>query len=590
MKQGFIRTMLAVLTAIALPYPAAADEHDSLYREYIRLYCAQDKDQQFYKLSNRLKKYYLDRERQDSYYKIEMNEAIYECDHHSPYQAIRKSIEVLNKMKDENYNGENLVYLALGTIFQSCGNQKVAEHYYKEAINNINDHNDQLSMDAYSRMANLLMMTNPQEARTWNSKYEFLSEKSPNYHQVYLFVETVIDFTLDNREAYEKSRKAYMDYHEQGTELDNFGMDAIRIMDLGWGKDYKEALQQLENKTIDLTDIGRYDLSIIISRRHGQYEEALQTAIRRAQCVDSLNLNLQLHSINELSIETALVKTRTQAASDRIRWMTIVLILAVAFIFTTSIMTYRRMLTRNRLKSRNEQLRQALSMAEESDKMKSEFVRSVSHEIRTPLNAINGFAEIVTNPAMELPANEREDLINRINDNVNAITDIVDNMLKTADLSSTDYYPKTGNLLCNQVLSQLLYSYRDKVSSKIELRYTTGVMNRFSIHSNQNGLEQILTHLIENSIKFTTEGSIELNCSMADQNTVAITLTDTGCGIPQDRQEKIFDQFYKVNSFQQGIGLGLTVSKKIAQKLGGDLTIDNTYTNGARFVLTLPVE
>ena len=71
---------------------------------------------------------------------------------------------------------------------------------------------------------------------------------------------------------------------------------------------------------------------------------------------------------------------------------------------------------------------------------------------------------------------------------------------------------------------------------------------------------------------------------------VIITLTDTGCGISKEEQEKIFDQFYKSDAFQQGIGLGLTVSKKIAQKLGGDLTVDDSYTNGARFVLTLPFE
>lgn len=102
-------------------------------------------------------------------------------------------------------------------------------------------------------------------------------------------------------------------------------------------------------------------------------------------------------------------------------------------------------------------------------------------------------------------------------------------------------------------------------------------------------MEKIIEHLIDNAIKFTQHGFIELNCTQKD-DTIEISLTDTGCGIPADKQDDIFEEFVKADAFRQGIGLGLTVSRKMAQKMGGNLQLDKTYTAGARFVLTLPIQ
>ena len=182
-------------------------------------------------------------------------------------------------------------------------------------------------------------------------------------------------------------------------------------------------------------------------------------------------------------------------------------------------------------------------------------------------------------------------LLNRIKENVQAITTIVDEMLQMADKESNEFYPKTESIYCNQTLSAIIYKYRSQVSSNVELNYTTDVINRFSINTNKEGVTKIIDHLIQNAIKFTQKGFITLHCEESyDNKKVLISVTDTGKGISPDKQEKVFEGFYKEDSFKQGIGLGLTVSRKIAQKLGGDLTIDKSYTNGARFILSLPFE
>ena len=110
------------------------------------------------------------------------------------------------------------------------------------------------------------------------------------------------------------------------------------------------------------------------------------------------------------------------------------------------------------------------------------------------------------------------------------------------------------------------------------------------ILSNPERISQLLTNLAHNAIKFTAHGSIELTYSVWEaEKKLEISITDTGIGIPKEKQEEVFERFYKMNSFSQGTGLGLSISRTIAEKLGGSLRIDSSYTDGCRMVLTLPL-
>jgi signal transduction histidine kinase len=101
-------------------------------------------------------------------------------------------------------------------------------------------------------------------------------------------------------------------------------------------------------------------------------------------------------------------------------------------------------------------------------------------------------------------------------------------------------------------------------------------------------LLKVLGELLHNANKFTREGYISIECDEKDEHHVYIAVSDTGSGIPEGEQERIFTQFTKLNDFNEGLGMGLTLSRRIARLLGGELTLDTTYHNGARFVLTLP--
>ena len=333
------------------------------------------------------------------------------------------------------------------------------------------------------------------------------------------------------------------------------------------------------------------DMKIIIYKMMGRMDQAFNTSQQRMECIDSLFSDMLYNNLNKANSSTDMALTKSLAAQKQRNMLFAILVMAIIIIvmLVFVVMYFRR--SKQNLHEKNEQLTSALAMAEEGEKMKTEFVRSVSHEIRTPLNAINGFNELLNTPGLDLPEEERADLLHRIEKNVQDITKIVDDMLRIADKESNEFYPKSDRIYCNQFLQGIIYGYRNKCNAHVELQYTTKVINRFQVLTNTEGLRKVLEQVIENAIKFTKEGFIRLHCERSeDGNKLIISVSDSGCGVPKEQQEHIFDGFYKVDSFEQGIGLGLAVSKKIATKLGGDLIIDSKYIGGARFVLTIPIE
>ena len=165
------------------------------------------------------------------------------------------------------------------------------------------------------------------------------------------------------------------------------------------------------------------------------------------------------------------------------------------------------------------------------------------------------------------------------------------NQLRTALVEeSSNFYPKLDKIYCNTFLSGLLYEHRSKVSSIIELNYTTRVVDRFQIESNEEGLRKIINQLIHNAIRYTKRGFIRLHCEKSDnEKKLIISLSDSGSGITDEQRKFIADSFYN-SDVNEPEDTGFATSKKIAQILGGTLKYDENYTEGTRFVLILPLK
>lgn len=229
----------------------------------------------------------------------------------------------------------------------------------------------------------------------------------------------------------------------------------------------------------------------------------------------------------------------------------------------------------------------ALAKAEHADKMKREFISNVSHEIRTPLNAISGFTQLLLDPDLEMPREDKIVCNDQIQENTEKLTKLINNIL---EISTLDTSPDTANkelVDCNELLDGIKAYYCDLKDININYQPDKKVF----IHSDVTRIRSILSKLIENSMKYAYKEPLTLGLSL-DENPgqVTIYVADQGPGIPVSMEFSIFERFKKVDEFSPGLGLGLSIAKTLAESLGGMLRLDIKYKGGCRFVLILPVE
>ncbi len=241
------------------------------------------------------------------------------------------------------------------------------------------------------------------------------------------------------------------------------------------------------------------------------------------------------------------------------------------------------------------ELIQAKVKAEESDKLKTAFLANMSHEIRTPMNGILGFAEMLNDE--NLSAGNKKKYLDIIYSNgkmlVNLIDDIIDFAKIEAGQINISLQDFSLNNLLTQVHSSFLTEQLKKDKSKVKLRIRKAFANEECfIQSDPNRLRQILTNLVGNSFKFTSEGYIEFGYKKHKNNMLHFYVKDTGIGIPKDKLDVIFDRFIQADSSSTrkygGSGLGLAISKGFVELLGGDMWAESAYGEGSVFSFTVP--
>ena len=262
----------------------------------------------------------------------------------------------------------------------------------------------------------------------------------------------------------------------------------------------------------------------------------------------------------------------------------------MAFFLMTGLYIFVYIMGRRRLMrkiwARNKALRAALDKAHESDRLKTAFIQNMSHEIRTPLNAINGFTQLLCNPGFELSKEERQDMVNRITKSCDNITSIVGELLDMSEGESQhDRMTVAVNALCSEMLDDL----KAANEKGLDLQFSTALPDDFTVETNEPNLRRIVRRVLDNAMKFTEKGSITLSCETIGPQLV-VSVADTGIGIEPGNRERIFENFTKLDDYVQGVGLGLPLSRRLARMLGGDVTYDNTYAGGSRFLISLPIK
>lgn len=302
--------------------------------------------------------------------------------------------------------------------------------------------------------------------------------------------------------------------------------------------------------------------------------------------IDTLASQSYIRQINTIKAKYQVDKAETASNNEYNKIITSILVGTMALVTLFVLLAILLKRQREKVKLSTQKLATSRINAENTMRAKSVFLSNMSHEIRTPLNALSGFSSLLTEEGLD--DETRRQCNEVIQQNSELLLKLINDVI---DLSSLEF----GKLqfciaqhdavsICRNVIDTV-----NKVKqTQAELTFTTE-LEEMPIETDDSRLQQVLINLLINATKFTPQGSIVLKLEKETDDTVLFTVTDTGCGIPKDKQANIFQRFEKLNENAQGSGLGLSICQLIIEHIGGQIWIDSEYAEGSRFCFTHPI-
>ena len=420
---------------------------------------------------------------------------------------------------------------------------------------------------------------------------------------------------LEGLNRHEEAAKAYeVAQATQYSKTNDGNIEATNY--LMTAKRWEEAAKMFEVLETQLT---RYDLKMTLDNIQTymvpkymanvgahRIDSAIATGQRICAMLDSAlvwerqNNSLELATIYDTQQkETEILEQRARLSQQRL-WMTLATLVLV--IVGLTLFIYFRHRAAMRLEIAYRHLEAANARAEESSRMKSDFIQQISHEIRTPLNILSGFAQIITSPDMELDDATRADINRQITENTDRITGMVNKVLELSDAKSQTIIERTDTVTPLEIAVDA--TDRSGIAKAPHLSYDLQLSpeaKSIKLQTNKTAAVRALSLLLDNARKFTAPPESQQHHDKLQKKNallfisvvgkqVFFAIEDTGTRIPASEAEHIFEEFIQLDEYYNGTGVGLTIARSLARRIGGDIRLDTAYTAGARFVLTLPYE
>ena len=532
---------------------------------------------------------------QPTYYFFTWSRLILYYTKHGQYTLAQYELERYMAQADDYKPAIAEAYKQLGHIYRTRGLKETAADYYRKAIGFIEENNlNKFSLPIlYSELATVLIDTERYEEAAEELEKGKARLTLPEYiwplklKQVILYSRT--GRSAEARTLFDQIRQGHDGYLTTASLTE--AQLAINLAEHEFGR----ALTTLD-KLIGLSkETGHsetYFYKLFQTRAEtyaetGNYEAAYKSQkhyldLYRKKVGDDNERNLgefaTLLDVSRLDVEKAELQRQTQEVRLHrtqlgIAALSVILLLTVLFLVFTARM--------------NRRLAHAKRAAEASNRMKGVFIRNITHEINTPLNSIVGFAELAAAP--DADDEKRQSYIEIIRENSGYLQKLVDDVLYIAGLESSDPPPALGPVDINVCCMQCIQTVRDYSLRKLDIRFEPECA-QLPVNTSCLLLSKALTELLRNAARFAPDGRITLAYTLISyKKRIAFTVTDRGPGIPTAEAGRIFDRFVKLAPFSQGMGLGLAVCRLIAGALGGGVELDTSYTEGARFTLTIPI-
>ena len=347
-------------------------------------------------------------------------------------------------------------------------------------------------------------------------------------------------------------------------------------------KDYRHALSAVNLALKINRDLDKLEMKKAILQSSGQLQEAVTIYEEIINKTETINMDAfdrqieQLRVLNDLNdMEKQDRELKLKSEQEALKQKQIVVSIGLLLVLMGLLyMLWRIYMHTKRLRNEllqekdsliasEKQLRVVTKEAEAANKKKSAFIANISHEIRTPLNAIVGFSELISDESIS--AGEKKEFFSIINNNSYLLLNLINDILDLSRLESGNMKFIIEKTSLSDCCRNALASVEHRVFPGVQLTYTPSE-DPLHIQTDSIRLQQLLINLLTNACKFTKEGEINLSYQIdEDKQHVRITVTDTGCGIPEDKQKVIFERFEKVDEYAQGTGLGLSISQTIIE-------------------------
>jgi signal transduction histidine kinase len=505
--------------------------------------------------------------------------------------ALKNDLKNITGGKDEQYLGPCM----MAQVYNVCGNVSGAIEEFKESINLIKGtrYEETTVHSLYMGLAHLTLTSNPDQSLYWIEEcVKGLNrfKDSPVYNKGMAAACAFKSLIYFKKGDYDNYRYWYDMATANGGDKPN-GYTGVFM---GYTDIYKKAVDGHVEEALAATDSvhslkERYIMKSDLYMYAGETEKAYETQRELMLLSDSIAGAMLADNIGQMEQEMQMMKHQQEVARVTTIILTICVILAIIIIALLFRNLFIRWRYNQKLKETNVELEAANKLVTEADQQKTEFIHNLSHEIRTPLNIINGFAQILTDEDNSFEPEERQLIATTIEENTHQITSLVNNMVALSDYNAKDLLQDLSEVDSLSVCYNLIQTLKSD-NNHVQIRLADKTPDGdTTLETNAEALEQMLNCLLENAVKFTEKGHILLEIRR-EQPMMQFTVEDTGCGISEEDAKHIFERYMKVNKFKEGLGLGLAYCHETAQKLGGTLTLDPAYKQGARFILKLPIK
>ena len=580
--------VLLITCLVSLPSMANDDIHImKLKAEMLRLVSTSERDN-FTEITEELKDVCLKNGDERLFYEAWGNQSTYEATHQDYAAAEKIANQIADYAKDQNSHWGNYIALHVKAVNAlQKQDYQVAEEGFKKAVEF--RHKYFPNESAGDDLQELMKIANHRKDQKAGLMYAKQILAEPNVAPIHkgraLFRLSQFAFNKNNKELYDSI------YNELMALKASDGISPIEpVVEVNHeilNGNYEEAVRLCEQLSPDK----KAERLALIYHRMGNDQKAYEQMAKFKKINDSIVLvshgNVVASCFVQMNNERLKLEQKIlEEENAKLRhWIILIVIFAIVFFLGFLLLRHRRRISH--LEKENKQLEEARKQAEKAFDMKNEFITNITNELRAPLNPIEGFSDILGTKEYELQPEEREELSNMIKDSSKTITKLIDELAELSLYESKKSLPMNYTLSPNHLCRHMVDSMRPRCKNGVRIYYETELSDDYAVQTNEEGVTTLLRHLLENAIQYTDHGVITVACEDFEDH-VRTSVTDTGRGIPPERRPHVFDTFREMGENQKLQGLGLSICKSITKLLGGKIWLDESYTQGSRFVFELP--